>query len=413
MTLIPDITVGADIQVVGFLAPYFAAVSERVIAQGGSALTAPVAGDDIQNAFVINSLQSAIGSFSGWVDTDLFDPTTTLHPTDYHIEYTLATFCARTGLDPSGLFRRKRPRRVAYNALSSPFDSEGNAAVAGQRAWVFHPIGGEIGLSLYDGSAWITEPYTGTLPDILDSDLAPPNHIPYGNIQAGDYIGPWLFEEIRACVYAKTITLLTSVFGWQQQFKSGETNLWDGTGNPPKISKADALASALAEFNAASWATDPDYSGFAPYSGLGLSKSLWAPYGVGPPYDGFTYSASLVDQQSKIRIENVPNSIARTMKVFHKVYRYRHNEPDTADLIHYYNDGGSGWTDTFYEKVVDTAAATPYVSAYIGTGPISTTNEPPDPAGLGGALYEGWESAGAGLPEPLIGVAIWDFTYHE
>lgn len=100
--------------------------------------------------------------------------------------WTLASIRAEAGIS-SGGFRRRRPREVASAAANQ--DTMGNAAVHGQRAW----LDGQ--LRRYDGGAWGAS--DGGPVDVLDSSAPAPDHVPPGRMQAGDYIGPWIFDEAR------------------------------------------------------------------------------------------------------------------------------------------------------------------------------------------------------------------------
>lgn len=103
--------------------------------------------------------------------------------------YTTATWRADAGLHADG-FTRKFPRIVSGTAVTE--DVYGNAAAVGQRAYLDADSPGASSTRAvveYDGSAWVTADGDSPRPDTLEG---------HGNFQNGDYIGPWLFNEIQA-----------------------------------------------------------------------------------------------------------------------------------------------------------------------------------------------------------------------
>jgi hypothetical protein len=116
-----------------------------------------------------------------------------------------------TTIDPSGSladnnwFRRKRPREIT--SIADTQDVQGNPATAGQFAYLTGLLGfgfNRLHRCIASGN-WV--PVSDGNPDVLDNTLAYPNGISTAagtsavpGHQIGDYIGSWLFEEIRQIV---------------------------------------------------------------------------------------------------------------------------------------------------------------------------------------------------------------------
>jgi hypothetical protein len=104
--------------------------------------------------------------FSGTLYRDNFGP-------DYGT-YDLATWRADAGLSASG-FTRKYPREIS---------SVGEGGALGQVA----RHAGSTRIYEHDGSGWVLAEDQGQAPDTL---------VAYGKMQAGDYLGPWIFNELK------------------------------------------------------------------------------------------------------------------------------------------------------------------------------------------------------------------------
>lgn len=154
-------------------------------------------GPDGSSGFVLNT-----------IDPTSFDPTTS-SPADIIAPNVLdiPTALALAGYTGQTQLRRKCPRQVA--SPTSTLDTENNTAAAGQKAQV-KSLGGVI--RIHDGSGWNIVPPGAPgdlLPDTLDTTLATPfkaqvdanpplgiGPLP-GGIQPDDYIGVWLFQQLR------------------------------------------------------------------------------------------------------------------------------------------------------------------------------------------------------------------------
>lgn len=100
---------------------------------------------------------------------------------------------------------RRRPREV--DSRSATEDIQGNPAQVGQKAYLVTRSGGIVvshgPIVEYDGDEWVD---AAGPPDMLSSDLASPFHVEPGYIQVGDYIGYWLFNDLRDRLNKMTAT---------------------------------------------------------------------------------------------------------------------------------------------------------------------------------------------------------------
>ena len=163
-------------------------------------LNVPAAGDIIGRAYATNDSHygfsvSFIQSYLENMCPSWLDPTVdwTTKRFGHELHFTLGSWRAAAGIAPGG-FRRKKPRQIQNP--SATVDVDGNTAAAGQKAYYAWWEGYDHHTRLYeyDGANWVP---TAGRPDVLDSHAAPPNTVAGGIMRAGDYIGPWLFEEIR------------------------------------------------------------------------------------------------------------------------------------------------------------------------------------------------------------------------
>ena len=113
------------------------------------------------------------------------------------------------GINDNTFWHRKRPREIQTTV--DTHDVQGNSAIAGQIAYLIGGGGlgpGNIYICIASGN-W--QPITMRVPpDILDNTLDYPNTISYvdvhgnqnltGQVLNGDYIGTWIFEEVRQLV---------------------------------------------------------------------------------------------------------------------------------------------------------------------------------------------------------------------
>jgi hypothetical protein len=175
-----------------FLSMFRDAVNERTRAANGAAIRSFSLGNDVQHAshgslatirYLQEEVDAVVGNYIP-IDIDM----STLGESDSPA-YTTATFRTAAGLHADG-WRRKRPREIS--SLSAAADTQGNARATNQRAIYTDGL-----VYKFNGTSWILD--VGR-PDTLDSDSAAPDHVVPGYVTAGDYIGPWLFNELRdAC----------------------------------------------------------------------------------------------------------------------------------------------------------------------------------------------------------------------
>ena len=105
-------------------------------------------------------------------------------------QYSLASLLALLGYSET-TWHREKPREVV--GLTDTTDIDGNAAAIGQLAYV-NSLGVVRG---WNGTQWaVVQPY-GTRPDRLSSSSAAPNTCIAGGVSVGDYIGHWIFKQIR------------------------------------------------------------------------------------------------------------------------------------------------------------------------------------------------------------------------
>lgn len=195
----PDPT-NADFARLAFVNAYRKGVWERlkVAAPGTPAFVPTVAGADVQDASLwANSVQATIegiatsfvvASYAGWIGKPFWwlngGDIAGHAGTDPH--YTsFAHLCEDAGYN-SGGWIRERPRQVA--SILSVADDQGNAAAAGQRAWLI----GTNRVVQYTGASWAPAA-AGSIPDRLSSA---DGNLAYGRIQPGDYISPTMFRQL-------------------------------------------------------------------------------------------------------------------------------------------------------------------------------------------------------------------------
>lgn len=142
--------------------------------------------------------------------------------------YTVASLRSAAGLDASG-FTRKYPREIA------------STADYGETGWRARLTGsGAADYWEHDGASWAA----------ADDQTSPPDTVTdYGHAEVGDYVGPWLFNELRACLdlllyTAHHVTVLASTSkgddaSWPVDFeptwaaaKTEYAAWWSGAGAP-------------------------------------------------------------------------------------------------------------------------------------------------------------------------------------
>jgi hypothetical protein len=213
----------ADWAAVSFLNMFVDAATERGNAAGlvGFSPTAVSAGDDVQNLAFIQ--RYAVENFTAFADPSVdpagHDPS---DGTVYTYQYLADVFSA-AGLDPAHGYERRRPREI--DSTSATADIQGNAAAALQRAYLtIAPYG--LFICVASGN-WTRELTQDVGPDVLSNYSAAPdavadfadtvdvdgNPVVTGMQVSGDYIGPWIFEDVRDVLNVLTWTTVPVVIG--------------------------------------------------------------------------------------------------------------------------------------------------------------------------------------------------------
>ncbi len=331
-----------DWSAASFLNMFVSAYTERangigVVYGGGAppAIASVNVGDDVQKGgFVVfsPSLSGFIGKLQGnavgLATTYFLDPATARNgqtPTstgNYSMGqmnvYSQVSLFTKIGGDTRGYWRRKRPREIT--SLSATTDIQSNAAGTGQLAWgtgtnssSFH-VGG---LYQYSGSAWVEVSPTMGPPDLLDSHAAAPNTVHItdaeGLILAGDYIGPWLFNELRDVFNAMVWIWLDRVTERGGSPGSGNEHLDAPSFYKTGTAGASTYASALATAQA-------NYAGATPTSQVfptfGVTTS--GTYGgvVAIAYSGANYSVTIERTQLQLITKNLSTTIAHAVDFY-------------------------------------------------------------------------------------------------
>lgn len=193
----PIAATGNDWQDLSVVNDLIEALNERREAVGFSAHAAAVAGDDAQDHTFWADLQSAvIGTCIRFTNPDTMDVTPGSIPANFTdaIDWGGTTFTKATLFTAAGIttdWTRKRPREIA------------DTADAGTNGWrAFHT--GDA-MRLYDrvGGAWVLSSDQQTSPDTIEPTPGP--------CQAGDYIGPWIMNEMQDALQVVDVT----IYGWQ------------------------------------------------------------------------------------------------------------------------------------------------------------------------------------------------------
>ncbi len=232
------------------------ATQNRLSAGGPSYTYSPInVGDDVQLATLFSGWQSTISSIAsrnanggGWLKVApsalALTPYSTIGSQTWN---GLSDVMTSLGYS-AGTWTRKRPREISNTSSTS--DTQGNARATNQVA--LNLADGLI--YKFNGSAWvatIADPI-----DLLSSTSAAPNAVSAGGtMQAGDYIGPWIFTELRDVIHALGASYLatdgtTAPFNNSLKVttnagtKYGRQSAIYNTGNPT-ADTASAVADAL------------------------------------------------------------------------------------------------------------------------------------------------------------------------
>lgn len=189
-----------DWTAVSFIEMFYKAANERItlllsLQYPPALLTVPVLGTDVQSQAKILPLQGFIQAWlDKFVNTTLTIQASSIALVDW--KWTTTTLYAAAGMNAGG-FTRKYPREFA-NEYQTTY-TDGSAVANGHRARQLSD------LQIYDrvAGAWVLFAANpkGAAPDTITA---------YGAIQVGDYIGPWIWNEIRNC-----LNLMIWTFGQQ------------------------------------------------------------------------------------------------------------------------------------------------------------------------------------------------------
>lgn len=237
-----------DWQSLSFREQFCKAIRERDWAINGTwaSHTMPSAGDDCQKA-----LDAYLGpaSIQNWItgNADLFCPTGSHVGDTTKPAYTYQTLWAAAGVDASG-WTRKYPREIA-----SPYAG----GSSGQRARC--KAGGTAEYYEHNGTSWQVAADQTSPPDTVET---------YGVAQPGDYLGPWLFNEVYDCLQLMTCLSLSCSIVASGQYK--QETVWDEasfaaakTAIESQWSTSAAPSSSAA--NPTSWNMAQCYSGGTKY----------------------------------------------------------------------------------------------------------------------------------------------------
>lgn len=189
------------------------------------------AGDYVAKADFWASLQAAVEGFIG-TDTESLDPYAKIGqwvPEDYdpdgrqyinddgfHHDFSSPEEAAlswgqiREDLEyPTDLssWRRKKPREVNLIDPAPDEDQDGNTLADGMIAWDVNTFSGpdfRSRLVKRTAGVWAEVSSAAESPDVLDSYASAPDACLPSTVQVGDYIGPWLFNELRDMINALT-----------------------------------------------------------------------------------------------------------------------------------------------------------------------------------------------------------------
>lgn len=243
------LTAGDGWSAVAFFNQFFNAVRERVDVAGlaGNYPSANfrvdvASGDDIQDHAIYEEMQDALEAacvrfirFSTFDISDV-DPTVDVYEVSRQADangwfYTWANVLVDAGLNASG-WERRYPREISTLA---------DAGTNGERARY------TVDAQFYDrtGGAWVLSADQGTPADVITA---------YGQMQEGDYIGPWIFNELQdVCDVLRyrlaAVNHLTPAFSPDARIIEIELNGDGAAGLDNDATLATAQANALTEFD--------------------------------------------------------------------------------------------------------------------------------------------------------------------
>jgi hypothetical protein len=262
--------------------------------------------------------------------------------------YSQSTFFEDLGAPPSQGFQRKRPREITLNSsglTAATTDSQGNTIAVGMKALNLSASFGTRG-RVYECTAvaasttWAlntTEP-----PDMLDSWGSAPDLVVGGAnsvMAAGDYIGPWVWEQLR-----DGFNLMLERLGAQSAGLTGATIKTAQEDPAPPVFGTWAGAQTSAEGNY------PD--GTTPFNSFDRNVFY---FGAGGSDSGGNpaYSAAIQSWHTTESLDQKTNGMNCEVRWY-----VRGDPPETADLVDgfssdelVYDDNGLGYTNGAYDLV--------------------------------------------------------------
>jgi hypothetical protein len=333
------------------------------------------AGDDVAGAVesgasVVGGLQLALGDVADFSDViyseGWADPAATYDGSgSFPGPLGFAGVRAAAGLATTTGYRRKRPREIA--ATSDAADTEGNAAADGHRARL---LASPYGIWVRASGAWVASSLPDGPPDVLDTDAAAPfacsvSGNTYGAIAEGDYIGPWLFAEMRDMCNAMVWTQQTT-----GDLENGATGK-DVSATDPTWAGAKAAVETLV-------AASPGTTALS--STGGFSRSI--AYGA---ESGGTYTARLIRAGSSVAPHNDPAGVARTVEWY-----LRASAPSIGATTTAFDDNGDGVVDAAFKLYNTLAASTAVNPTYAFPANLATVPTWPTVPGAGTSKSSGW-----------------------
>lgn len=301
MAAFPDPT-NADFSALSFVNAYRKGAWERgkLVHPADPAFVATVAGADVQAASFWATVQNAISSvatfyvragFRGWIGKPWWylsgdDGTGPHSGTDPHYA-SFGELLQECGY-PAGGWIRERPRRIASTA--SVVDEMGNAVANGQLAWLIGDATGRLRKRV--GGAWTVAAANEKVDRISSAN----GEVPFGPMQAVDYISVTMFRQMKACMERMFITTAS---------QSANANL-RRLGTDTEFQQQDAIDGAEAAYAAASFTTITEPTAYA--------TGTRSPSGSAPP-DDFIYTADIKRERRQHRVDGVPNHMSITKRV--------------------------------------------------------------------------------------------------
>ncbi len=226
--------------------------------------------DDVQGVGYITSLQIwPLNIVARFFDPSVWPGRANITVAAMNTTYTAASLRTNAGVNASG-YRRKRPREIS--SLGATTDTMGNTIHVGDLA----RYTADGGWYSYNGSTWVI---SASPPDILDSNNGT---VPYGLMQAGDLIGPWVWTEIRNMINKLYLVLYNGAFfdrtSQLWQYRQGTTH------NPPGVG-------SQATWGAAQGAAATDFAGESTLNVPGATSGV-SVYTDGTT-NGVTYDADM------------------------------------------------------------------------------------------------------------------------